>query len=72
MSDPQALHTEPHVCIDKDGNTNDGEMWRCIDGRVFGPCDSEYCYGVCEFKGNCTCECHSEVIASALGVVADG
>ncbi len=36
----------------------DAELWRCIDGTVYGPCGSEYCGGVCEHVGACDCDCH--------------
>ena len=35
-----------------------GDMWRCIDGRVYGPCSSEQCGGVCEYDGGCPCSLH--------------
>ncbi len=36
----------------------DGELWRCINGTVYGPCVSEHCGGVCEHVGRCDCDCH--------------
>lgn len=35
----------------------DDEMTMCLDGVVYGPCVSEYCYGACEYEGFCLCEC---------------
>ncbi len=31
---------------------------QCIDGRVYGPCDSERCGGACSYAGRCDCELH--------------
>lgn len=39
------------------------EMTRCIAGRVYGPCSSDVCGGVCEFEGDCPsadCKCKEE------------
>jgi len=33
----------------------DSDLYMCIDGLVYGPCTSEYCCGVCEIEGDCTC-----------------
>ena len=30
----------------------------CIDGGWYGPCGSEFCGGICEYKGDCPCQCH--------------
>lgn len=38
----------------------DGDWWACIEGRVYGPCESEWCYGVCESVGACDHECHRQ------------
>jgi len=32
----------------------------CIDGIIYGFCESEYCNGVCEAMGDCECVCHEE------------
>lgn len=50
-----------HVCIDN-GILLNGESWACIEGRVYGPCSAENCYGVCEHEGDCRCDCHKERI----------
>lgn len=36
----------------------DGEDWRCIEGRVYGPCGHADCGGVCEYLDDCKHECH--------------
>jgi hypothetical protein len=30
----------------------------CIDGTLWGPCESEYCDNPCEPYYECDCECH--------------
>ncbi len=35
--------------------------YACLNGRIYGPCDSEFCNGVCDdtwgtCKGDCRCE----------------
>ncbi len=30
----------------------------CIDGTIYGPCDSEYCSNPCDPYYDCDCECH--------------
>lgn len=47
-------------CIKCYGNEDEG----CIEGRWYGLCSSENCYGLCEFEGPCGCECHAEAISS--------
>lgn len=45
-----------------------GDMERCIDGRLYGPCSSPDCGGVCEFYGSCTspdCRCKEAERADA-------
>lgn len=40
-----------------------GYLWSdtgCVDGDVLGPCASPNCYGRCEFKRDCDCECHDD------------
>lgn len=34
-----------------------GDEYLCIEGRIYGPCDSEHCGGVCEDHGDCKGEC---------------
>lgn len=35
------------------GHPMDGE-WRCLNSRVYGPCESPDCYGVCaDIYGGC-------------------
>lgn len=34
------------------------DWWACIDGGVYGPCESEHCYGVCQYEGLCNCPLH--------------
>ena len=39
------------------------DLYRCIAGRVYGPCDDENCGGVCEWTGDCTspdCACNND------------
>lgn len=36
----------------------DGDWWACIGGLLYGPCESDRCGGVCEFKGECDHDCH--------------
>lgn len=43
----------------EDGCGFDGELFMCIDGRVYGPCSHDACGGVCEYHGECECECHT-------------
>jgi hypothetical protein len=31
----------------------------CIGGDWYGYCDSELCYGFCEYMGECPCDCHN-------------
>ena len=40
------------TCPDDDGT-------KCIMGSVYTPCESPYCYGVCEYSGYCTCPLHT-------------
>lgn len=47
--------TEPHVCED-----TDVDYVVCIDGIVYGYCESENCTGGCESQGSCYCECHND------------
>lgn len=40
-----------------------GELYLCIGGRIYGPCDHEYCGGVCEFYADCKgdgCACEED------------
>jgi hypothetical protein len=37
----------------------DGWMEECIDGFVYGLCESEHCDGVCVIVGRCNCVCHA-------------
>lgn len=30
----------------------------CLDGEVYGPCESEFCGGLCDFVRRCGCPCH--------------
>lgn len=45
-----------------------GDMERCIDGRIYGPCSSPDCGGVCEYYSPCTspdCRCKEKEAADA-------
>lgn len=42
------------TCPDIDDDTG----YDCVDGRVYGPCESEYCSGSCVYFDECTCDCH--------------
>lgn len=55
---PEPEHDDVHVC-DDNGIRCDGEWWDCVDGRLWGPCEDERCGGVCEYKGDCRCTCHT-------------
>lgn len=37
----------------------DKELWICLDGEIYGPCENENCGGMCESAGKCDCECHT-------------
>lgn len=58
-SDTPAL-AEDHLCVQQDGWQVNGESTACHDGRLYGPCPSEFCGGQCEFIGTCECDCHEE------------
>lgn len=34
------------------------DLWGCISGTVYGPCESDNCSGVCDYDGECTCLLH--------------
>lgn len=36
------------------------DEYACIRGNVYGPCDSDYCGGVCTLDGRCSCPLHSD------------
>lgn len=46
---------EKHICED-----TDEDYVVCIEGEVFGYCDSEFCTGGCDPQGKCYCKCHDE------------
>lgn len=52
-----------HGCYSCNGEYDDAGygMWMCIDGSLYGPCESELCGGVCELYGSCTCACHDPI-----------
>jgi hypothetical protein len=33
----------------------------CVDGDLYKPCVSVQCDGLCEYAGECGCECHRRV-----------
>lgn len=37
----------------------DGEVEVCIQGTVYGYCESEFCGGGCDDKGACYCPMHT-------------
>lgn len=40
-----------------------GEDYLCIEGRIYGPCDSEFCGGICDYHGVCKvdgCACKED------------
>lgn len=46
------------------GHDNSG-WYMCLNGRIYGPCESEFCDGVCDdtwgtCKGDCKCERESQ------------
>lgn len=46
---------EPESCVD----CNDWEYGEgCIEGSIYGWCDSDMCSGLCEYLGKCECDCH--------------
>lgn len=51
----EPVFIEPHICDDTDGF----EM-ACIDGDIYGNCESEHCYGACEKYYKCECPCHQK------------
>lgn len=34
------------------------DSYRCYDGKVYGPCTSDNCYGNCVYDGECVCPLH--------------
>lgn len=52
------MKVEPEDC--ERCNSSDYVYW-CIEGEWWGPCESEYCGGGCEYAGECPCECHQDV-----------
>jgi len=45
------------TCVCPDAYIDDG-WFDCVDGMVYGPCESEYCQGSCEAHHECVCGCH--------------
>lgn len=52
MSD--TVHSKPWEC-GPDHSIN----FMCVEGTVYAPCESEYCYGSCQPAGDCDCSCHA-------------
>ena len=51
------VKTQCYTCTGEYDDAGYG-MFMCIDGYVYGPCESELCGGVCELYGTCSCVCH--------------
>ena len=48
-------------CEDEFMNSNEWAIV-CLNGKLYGPCESEYCHGACEYEGECRCKCHEEAV----------
>jgi len=48
------MTTECERCSEERWDSGSG----CINGDWYEPCESEYCYGMCDYAGKCGCECH--------------
>jgi len=36
----------------------ESDIYMCVEGTVYGPCDSPDCGGYCEATRDCACLCH--------------
>jgi hypothetical protein len=68
-SDPR-VHVEINVVTDGCPCGHPlNDAYRCLNGRIYGPCSSEDCDGVCDdtwgtCQGDCRCEREAEINAS--------
>lgn len=65
LNDAGTCHTWPIMgnpgCEDCDPEYRNDTMYMCINGEMYGPCESEYCQGWCEASWyRCECTCHVE------------
>lgn len=52
----ETVHNHPHC---------PGDDWiGCHDQSIYGPCESDYCYGADTYFEICTCECHERETTS--------
>lgn len=38
------------------------DIYMCIEGVVYGPCESPECGGYCEATDDCGCPCHKSAL----------
>jgi hypothetical protein len=60
LGDHPTWHKKLESCVDWKHTCFKGDATACHDGEVYGPCESEYCPGQCEYEGTCRCPCHSQ------------
>lgn len=56
MSGEEAMSEK---CECPGGPNDEGDMYACIRGTEYGPCDDNGCGGVCEPLGPCPCPLHT-------------